>query len=493
MTLLDSATWSAKIAAGGWIPGGGALLPVRDVATGETIGELGTATPEQVLEAATRAAAAQRQWAALPPAARAGVLRRAGDLFEQHADEIASWIVRESGGSHAKARSEVLAAIAECREASALPSHPHGEVLPSNKPRWSFSRRIPVGVVTVIAPFNYPLTLAIRSVAPALGLGNAVLLKPDPRTSVGGGVAIQRVFEEAGLPTGVLQTLPGGAEVGVAAVEAPEVSVISFTGSTAAGRRVGEAVARLLKRAHLELGGSNALIVLPGADVERAAATGAYSSFLHQGQICQTAGRHLVHESQYDEYVDALTRIAESLRVGDPHVRPEVEMGPIIDDGQFAAVCAIVDAAVEGGAEVVTGGPVGQRYFRPTVLRGIRPDMLAWREEIFGPVAPVLPYRTLDEAIDLVNESEYGLSVSLLGDAGTAISIADRIMSGKVHINEQTVNDEANVPFGGVGASGNGARFGGPAANIDAFTETQWITVKAEMEVNPWPTPVPSA
>ncbi|MBD8022734.1 aldehyde dehydrogenase family protein [Microbacterium gallinarum] len=490
MTLLDSAVWTAKISVGGWTDGGGAPLTVRDAATGAAIGEVGAATPAQVAEAATRAAAAQKHWAALMPAARAAVMRRAGDLFEQNADEIAAWIVRESGGTWLKARSEVLAAAAECREAAALPSHPNGEVIPSNKPRWSFSRRLPVGVVTVIAPFNYPLTLAIRSVAPALGLGNAVLLKPDPRTSVGGGVAIQRVFDEAGLPAGVLQTLTGGAEVGIAAVEAPEVRVISFTGSTAAGRRVGETAARLLKRAHLELGGNNAIVVLPGADVERAAASGAYGSFLHQGQICQSAGRHLVHEAQHDEYVAALARIADSLRVADPYTDHDAQMGPIIDDGQFSAVCGIVDSAVGEGAEVVTGGPSGQRFFRPTVLRGMTPDMLAWREEIFGPVAPVLAYRTLDEAVDLVNASEYGLSVSLLGDVGTAISVADRIVSGKVHINDQTVNDEANIPFGGVGASGNGARFGGATANLEAFTETQWLTVRAEMEANPWPVPV---
>src|SRR5690606_12875082 len=156
------------------------------------------------------------------------------------------------------------------------------------------------------APFNYPLTLAIRSVAPALAAGNAVLLKPDPRTSVCGGVVLQRVFEEAGLPAGVLQTLPGGAEVGAAVVSAREVRVISFTGSTAAGKRIGEVAARNMKRAHLELGGNNAILVLPGADVDRAAAAGAYGSFLHQGQICQAAGRHLVHESQVEEYVAKL-------------------------------------------------------------------------------------------------------------------------------------------------------------------------------------------
>ena len=425
----------------------------------------------------------------MTPSARAGVLRRAADIFERDADEIKAWIVRESGSAWLKASTEVLAAAGECREASALPSHPHGDVLTSNRDRWSFSRRVPAGVVAVIAPFNYPLTLAIRSVAPALALGNAVLLKPDPRTSVCGGVAIQRVFEEAGLPAGVLQTLPGGADVGAAALEAPEVRIISFTGSTAAGRRVGEAAARLIKRAHLELGGNNAIIVLPGADIQKAAASGAYGSFLHQGQVCQTAGRHLVHESQYDEYVAALTRIAESLRVGDPFQDHDVQLGPIIDDGQLESVRAIVDDAVASGAEVLTGGSASGRFYAPTVLGRIDTDMKAWHEEIFGPVAPVLAYRTIDEAVELVNASDYGLSVGILGDVGTAISIADRVVSGKVHINEQTVNDEANVPFGGLGASGNGARFGGPGANFDAFTETQWVTVRSEIEVGPWPMP----
>lgn len=481
MELLDREVWTGRIGAGGWVPGEGTQIPVREAATGDQLGALGGASVEQVAEAARRAQRTQRTWAALPPAQRSAVLRAAGDLFEQEAEQISTWIVRESGSTWTKARSEIAAAAAECREAAALPSHPHGQVLPSNKERWSIARRVPVGVVAVIAPFNYPLTLAIRSVAPALGLGNAVLLKPDPRTSVSGGVVLRRVFELAGLPADVLQVLPGGAEVGAAVVEAPEVRVVSFTGSTAAGRRVGEAGARLLKRVHLELGGNNAILVLPGADIERAAAAGAYGSFLHQGQICQTAGRHLVHESQYDGYVAALARIASALSVGDPY-REKVQLGPIIDDGQVAGVRAIIADTVRAGGTVVAGGGTTGRFVRPTVLGGLSTAMRAWREEIFGPVAPVLSYRDLDEAVDIVNASEYGLSVGILGDVGTALTLADRIRSGKVHINEQTVNDEANVPFGGVGASGNGVRFGGPDANIEAFTETQWVTVRAETE-----------
>lgn len=229
------------------------------------------------------------------------MLRRAGALREQHAEEISGWVIREAGSIPVKAGLELHIAANECYEAAGLPSHPHGEVLTSNDPRWSFARRIPASVVAVIAPFNFPLILSIRSVAPAIALGNAVILKPDTRTAVSGGVALARIFEEAGLPAGVFQVLPGGADVGQALVEAEEVSVISFTGSTPAGRAVGETAARHLKRAHLELGGNNALLVLPGADIAKAASAGAFGSFLHQGQICMTTGRHFVHSSQYEE------------------------------------------------------------------------------------------------------------------------------------------------------------------------------------------------
>lgn len=483
MGVLDAETWTGKVHLdGAWATGGGAPLPVREAASGDVIAELGTASVGQVEEAARTAARAQRDWAALPPAARAAVLRRAGELFTKHTDEITPWIVRESGGTWAKAATEVLAAVAECGEASALPTHPHGNTLATNKDRWSLSRRIPAGVVSVIAPFNYPLTLAIRSVAPALALGNAVLLKPDPRTSVCGGVVIQRIFEEAGLPAGVLQMLPGGSEVGAAVVNSPEVRIISFTGSTAAGLKVGEAAAQQMKRAHLELGGNNAVMVLPGADVAAAAAAGAFASFLHQGQICQAAGRHLVHESQVEQYVSELAGIAASLVVGDPYRQEGVQIGPVIDERQLAAIGALVDKAVAAGAEVRAGGRAEGRCYLPTVLTGLDQRMSVWQDEIFGPVAPVLSYRTVDEAVDLVNSSPYGLSVAVLGDVGTAMTVADRIRSGIVHINEQTVGDEAMAPFGGMGASGNGARFGGPEANYEAFTETQWVTVRPAIE-----------
>ncbi|MBF0673276.1 MAG: benzaldehyde dehydrogenase [Salinibacterium sp.] len=485
MSLLATSSWQAKIYVDGWTDGSGGTIAVTEPATGRNLGSVGAASVDDVLKASTAAARAQREWALRKPEERAAVLRRAGQLFEEYAEEIQGWIVRETGAIPPKGQLETHIAANECFEASALPGHPHGEVLTSNEDRWSFARRRPAGVVSVIAPFNFPLILSIRSVAPAIALGNSVLLKPDPRTAVSGGVVLMRIFEEAGLPAGVLQLLPGGADVGVAVCEAPEVRVIAFTGSTPAGRKVGESAARNLKRAHLELGGNNALIVLPGADLEKAVSAGAFGSFMHQGQICMTTGRHLVHESMYDEYVRLLSEKAEGLPVGDP-ASGQVALGPIIDEKQWDRIDGLVKQSVEAGATVSAGGGGEALFYRPTVLSGIDHTNPGWTEEIFGPVAPVMKFSTIDEAVELANSSEYGLSVGILGDVGEAMKIADRINSGKIHINEQTVSDEANSPFGGVGASGTGSRVGGATANIEAYTETQWLTMRPEIAIYPF-------
>lgn len=486
MSLLEESLWNSKININGWVAGSAGTQDVVEPATGKVIGALGVASAEDVLRASTAAAKAQVAWAAKKPEERAAVLRKAGLLWEEHAEEINDWLVRESGGIPAKAELETHTAANECYEASALPSLPAGDVLTTNQDRWSFARRRPVGVVSVIAPFNFPLILAIRAVAPALALGNAVLLKPDPRTSVCAGVSIMRIFEEAGLPEGLLHLLPGGAEVGAAVVEAPEVRVIAFTGSTAAGRKIGESAARLLKRAHLELGGNSAMIVLPGADLAKAASAAAFGSFMHQGQICMATGRHIVHQDIYEDYVAALADKAKNLPMGDPK-SGTVAIGPIIDGRQLERIDSMVQAAVAGGARLAAGGVRGEGWFYPpTVLADLDPEHDAWKEEIFGPVAPVRSFSTIDEAIEMVNASSYGLSVSILGDVGMAMKIADRVDSGKVHINEQTVSDEPNSPFGGVKDSGNGGRVGGAAANMEAFTETQWLTMRPEIAPYPF-------
>ncbi len=435
--------------------------------------------------AAAVAAAAQAGWARTPHLTRAAVLRKAGDLFGRHADELREWLVRESGSVPGKADFELHVAAQECYEAAALASRPLGEILPSEQPRLSYTRRVPVGVTGVIAPFNAPLILSIRSVAPALALGNAVLLKPDPRTAVCGGLALGAVFAEAGLPEGLLHILPGGAETGQALVAEPRIPVISFTGSTAAGRRVGEAAGRQLKRAHLELGGNSALVVLADADIEGAVAQATWGSFFHQGQICMTTGRHLVHESLYEEYVERLAAKAEALTVGDPH-REKVHLGPVIDRGQLGKIHGLVESSIARGARLAAGGGHRDLFFRPTVLADVDDRTPAYAEEVFGPVAPVRSFATLDEAATLAASGPYGLSLGIVTrDTALGLELADRIPTGIAHINDQTVNDEAVAPFGGIAASGTGARFGG-SANLDAFTELRWTTVRREAADHPF-------
>ncbi|MEU6998443.1 benzaldehyde dehydrogenase [Nonomuraea sp. NPDC046570] len=485
MTLLDPKIWSGSLFTGGWTEALGHRA-VTEPATGAELGRAGIATPAEMAAACARAAAAQRAWAEISFEERAAVLRRAGALFERHANEIQDWLIREAGSIRGKAGFETHVAAQECFEAAALASHPLGEILPTAKKRLSLARRVPAGVVGVIAPFNAPLILGIRSVAPALALGNAVVLKPDPRTAVCAGVAIARVLEEAGLPRDVLHVLPGWVDAGEALVADPHVRVISFTGSTAAGRRVGEATARHLKRAHLELGGNSALIVLDDADLDRAVSAAAWGSFFHQGQICMTTGRHLVHRDLAEEYVERLAAKADAMPVGDPYTQ-DVALGPIIDAGQRDKIHALVTATVSGGARLAAGGTYEELFYRPTVLAGVGRDSPAYAAEVFGPVAPVLPFATLDEAAALAADSAYGLSLGILtGDAMKGLDLAERIPTGIVHINDQTVDDEAVAPFGGVGASGTGSRFGGAAANVEAFTETRWITVQGPIEPYPF-------
>lgn len=489
MSLLTSADWADKIFTGDWeAPEGGRSIDVVEAATGDKLGSVGMAEAADVAAAADRAARAQRDWAAMPFPERAGVLMRAGAAMREHAEEIIEWTMRESGSTRPKAALEVDVSFAECMEAAALPGAPNGELLPSLQPRLSMTQQVPVGVVSVISPFNFPQILSMRSIAPALALGNAVLLKPDPRTSVCGGVVIARIFEEAGLPAGLLQVLPGDAETGAEMIRNPKVRIVSFTGSTAAGRKVGALAAEHLTRAHLELGGNSAMIVRHDADVEAAASCGAWGNFLHQGQICMAVGRHLVHESLYEQYVELLAKKAEHLPVGDP-MGPDgahVALGPIIDDRQLSNVVDLVERSVAAGARVVTGATHTGRFYTPTVLADCGPGIPVWDEEIFGPVAAVRSFSTDDEAVDLAAASGYGLSLGILtADTARGMELADRIPTGMVHINDQTVNDEPNAPFGGVAASGYG-RVGGPRANIDAFTETRWLTLRGQTAQYPF-------
>ena len=480
-TLMDSQVWTGKIFTGEWISSTGGEYQSTEPSTGDTLGVVGRASTDDVQRSSERAVQAQKEWAATPFDQRARVLRRAGQLWEEHATDVQDWIIREAGSTMPKAAFELHAASSECYAASALASQSYGQLLRTETPRLSFARRLPAEVVSVIAPFNFPLILSIRAVAPALALGNAVLLKPDPRTAICGGVALARIFEEAGLPLGVFHMLPGGANIGEAMITEPHVRVVSFTGSTAAGRKVGELAARHLKRVHLELGGNSALIILDDADLDRAVSAGAFGSFFHQGQICMATSRHLVHESIADSYVQRLVTAAEKLTVGNP-TQQQVDLGPIIDIHQRDKVHGFVTSSVKAGAHLATGGTYESLFYRPTVLSDVTPGMPVYDNEIFGPVAPVVRFSTLDEVVALANGTEYGLSLGILTkDVMKGLELAERIPSGIVHINDQTVSDEALVPFGGVGASGTGSRLGGAEWNLDAFTETQWVTLQGQI------------
>jgi len=484
-SLLDEQQWTGKIFSGGWVDAP-VQIETSEPATGEVLGTAGGGDPETIARAAKSAAAAQRAWAETPFTDRVAVVRRAAELMERHRPELIHWLIRESGAIPPKADHEITASIGQLDMAAALVSQPLGLVLPSMTPgRTSTARRIPIGVVGVITPWNFPYVLAMRSVGPALALGNAVILKPDVNTPVTGGVVIARLFEEAELPEGVLHVLPGDGEVGHALVADPNVRMISFTGSTATGHLVGETAGRMLKRLVLEMGGNSPLVVLEDADIEAASSAGAWGSFLHQGQICLSVSRHLVHESIVDEYTEALVERAGHLPVGNPATE-QVALGPIINERQLARVRRIVDESVEQGAKVLAGGTNDGLFFAATVLGGVTPAMPAFAEEIFGPVAPVTSFRDDAEAVELANATAYGLSAAVQSDSPQrAAAVAEQLRAGMVHINDQTVNEEPPAPFGGVGSSSNGGHFGG-VANLELWTEWQWLTAQEKATTFPF-------
>ncbi len=456
---------------------GGGIRQVIEPATGQMLCTVGLANAADVAAATRAAAAAQKTWAAVPPREKADVFRRAGTLFQQHFDELALYATRETGGILPKGQHEIREAITICHLAAAMPLQSQGHVLPSVPGRTSMARRVPHGVVGVISPFNFPLILTIRAVAPALAAGNAVVVKPDSRTPVTGGLMIARIFAEAGLPKDLLQVLPGDADVGEALVTDPLVPMIAFTGSPAVGRRIGELAGRHLKKVSLELGGANSLIILDDADLDVAASNAAWGAYLHQGQICMASNRILVHESIAAALIQRLVAKATHLPVGDG-ASGQVALGPLIDAKQRDRVHAIVQDSIKAGARLEAGATFDGLFYKPTVLSGVKPGMRVFDEETFGPVANIVTYKTDEEAIALANNNTGSLASAVISrSVGRAMAIGQQLKSGMVHINDQTVNDDCVNPFGGPGIAGNGSSVGGPA-DWEEYTQWQWITVK---------------
>jgi aldehyde dehydrogenase (NAD+) len=465
--------------AGEWREGqSGKVGTDRSPWTGETLAEIPLADTRDVLDAFASARDAWWDWWARPPTERADVLHRAAHLMEARRDELQDWIVHETGGTRAKAAVEWKLARDVTVEAATFPMRQGGEILAAGVPgKESRVYRDPVGVVTVISPFNFPWQLAMRSVAPALACGNAVVLKPASDTPVSGGTLVGKIFEEAGLPEGLLQVLIGaGRDIGDAIVENPIARVLSFTGSIAVGKHIGEVCGREVRKACLELGGNGPCLVLEDADLDRAADAAVFGKFFHQGQICMAINRLLVDRRVHDAFLDRFVERVRALEVGDMN-DPETIIGPIINARQRDAILDRVERTKRAGARVLLQGEPRDLVIPPIVLAGVTNDMPCAREENFGPVAPVISFDGDRDGLRIANDTNAGLSASVFSrDIERASKVAQRLEAGMVHLNDAPVNDEPNTPFGGVKESGLG-RFGGRWA-MEEFTEARWVSVQ---------------
>ena len=465
---------------GEWVDAeAGDVFDDLDPFTGDVVARVAAGGREDARRAVESAAEAFPTWSQTPPAQRQGVLLKAADVLESRRDEVVSWLARETGCTFGFGMFQMGFVPGLFRQAAALAYAPIGQVIPSDHGVFSMSVRRPAGVVGAIAPWNAALILSARSIAAPLALGNTVVLKPSELSPYVGGLLWGEIFTEAGLPPGVLNIVthaPGDAgEIGDELVENPAVRRINFTGSTATGRKLAEAAGRNLKRVVLELGGYNPLIVLRDADLEYAVNASAFGAFLHQGQICMSARRIVVERPIADEFVRRLAEKTSGLKAGDPK-EPDTIIGPLINESALETVKDRVREAVAKGARVLAGGEAEGSVYRATLLADVPEDAEFAKVETFGPVAAIEIVDSEDEAVARANATSYGLASGIItSDADKGLALAQRIEAGIVHVNDQPVGDEPQMPFGGVKDSGWG-RFGGTAA-IDEFTETHWVTV----------------
>ena len=459
---------------------GGRTFENRDPYTDEVVSEVAAGSREDARRAVEAAAAAAEEWAQSPPAARQAVFLKAADVLESRHDEVVSMLARETGSTFGFGMFQLHFVPGLFRQTAALAYAPLGEVIPSDTGAFSMGLRRPVGVVGAIAPWNAALILSARAIAAPLALGNTVVLKPSEWSPQVGGLLWGEVFAEAGLPPGVLNVVthaPGEAgPIGDELVENPHVRRLNFTGSTATGRRLAEAAGRHLKRIVLELGGYNPLIVLADADLDYAVDASAFGAYLHQGQICMSARRIIVARSIADEFTARLADKTSGLKAGDPK-EPDTIIGPVINGAALETIKARVEAAVQNGARVLAGGNAVGPCFEATLLADVPPDSEFANVETFGPVATIEVVDSAEEAVARANATAYGLASGIItSDTDRGLSLAQAIDAGIVHVNDQPVGDEPQMPFGGVKDSGFG-RFGGTAV-VDEFTEVRWITVQ---------------
>jgi len=467
---------------GSWVDAvGGATFDDMNPFNGEVYARVPAGSREDAGRAIAAAKAAFGEWASSPPSMRRGIFLKAADIMERRQDDLVRAMMEEVGGTIGISMFQMHFVPGLYRMAAGAGYDVKGEVIPADHADSFFMAiRQPAGVVACFAPFNVPYILGSRSFTLPMAYGNTIVLKPSEEAPLTGGLLLAEIFEEAGLPPGVLNvitsTREAAADVGDEMISNPAVRRISFTGSTEVGRIIAEKAGRNLKRAVLELGGKDPLIILGDADIDYAVDAAAWGAFLHQGEICMSTERIIVEKSVAEEFTAKLAQRAEQTPMGDP-TDPATAIGPLINQAAVDKVDAHVQEAIDGGARLVSGGKHEGLVYHPTVVTEVDPGMRLFREQTFGPVAPIVVVDDRDEALAIANDSEYGLSSGIItNDFTRALDMAMKLEMGMVHIGDQTVNDEPQAPFGGVKGSGYG-RFGGQAA-LDEFTELKWINVQ---------------
>ncbi|MGW0967947.1 aldehyde dehydrogenase family protein [Streptomyces sp. NPDC002516] len=464
---------------GEWRPGTGSWDIIDfNPYDGEKLASITIATVEEVDDAYRAAERAQKKWGATNAYARRAVFEKALAVIDEREDEITEVIIAELGGTRLKAAFELHLVREFLRESVQLSLRPEGKIIPSpGDGKENRLYRVPVGVVGVISPFNFPFLLSVKSVAPALALGNGVVLKPHQNTPIVGGSLVAKIFEEAGLPGGLLNVvITDIAEIGDAFIEHPVPKVISFTGSDKVGRHVATVCAANFKRSVLELGGNSALVVLEDADIDYAVDAAVFSRFVHQGQVCMAANRVLVDRSVEAEFTEKFVAKVRTLKTGDPK-DPATVIGPVINSSQADALAAVVEQAIAEGATALLHGTTTDNLVEPSVLTGVPADSDLLRQEVFGPVVFLVPFDGEEEAVRIVNDTPYGLSGAVhTADIERGVNFAKQIDTGMFHVNDGTVHDEPLVPFGGEKHSGIGRLNG--ETTVDSFTTTKWISVQ---------------
>jgi alpha-ketoglutaric semialdehyde dehydrogenase len=456
----------------------------RNPANGELIGAFAKGDKAEIGRAVPAAKRAFATWRLYPAPHRGEILYRVGQLLREQKESLARDMTREMGKVLAEARGDVQEGIDMAFYMAGEGRRQFGQVVPSElRDKWAMSHRRPIGVVGLITPWNFPMAIPTWKIMPALICGNTVVFKPASYTPLTA-YRLVKIFEEAGLPRGVLNIVFGtGGEVGNALIEHPDVKLISFTGSTEVGDGVAAAGARGRKRVMLELGGKNAVMVMDDADLDLATEGIIWSAFGTSGQRCTAASRVIVHQAVYRDLLDKLVAKARQLTLGDG-LDESTDVGPVISDSQLERIHAYIPVGEREGAEVVIGGKVvaggafGKGFYHePTIFAGVTPEMRVAREEIFGPVTSVIPVQSLDQAIEVVNQSEYGLSASIYTqDVNRAFRAMRDVDTGILYVNAGTIGAEIQLPFGGTKATGNGHREAGTAA-LDVFSEWQALYI----------------